>query len=95
MTRRTYPWAEIVAHAVRHGVWVSPVELKDAPARTVHRIRARNHPDLRYADGRLEARITNIYTDELGTERGDIWVRHVPHTRVNSPHTGANQGEHR
>lgn len=90
LVRRTYPWAVILdTSRERPGKWWRHTSLIDAPARTVGRIRGRNHPDLRVDDGVLEARITNEYQDELGTKRGDIWVRFVPHRGVVLPPEGA------
>jgi hypothetical protein len=90
--RRAYAWREIVNFArARPGMWVQHRDLLDAPARTLGRIRGRNHPDLQVEDGAWEVRSSNEYEDEYGTRRCDIWLRFVPHSRVESP-TGGQKG---
>jgi hypothetical protein len=92
VSRRNYAWDEIVRHArSRPELWCQHRDLLDAPTRTVARIRGRNHPALHVDDGAFEVRVTNVYTDEWGTERGDIWLRFMPHSRVESP-TGGQKG---
>lgn len=93
VSRRTYRWSSIwLLASLRPGTWITHADLQNAPARTVQRIRDRGHPALHNEHAHLEARITNRYTDELGTERGDIWVRRVPNGRVISPTEGQTKG---
>lgn len=94
--RRDYDWPAVVAYARRRPErWCTGTALQNAPARTVARVRGRNHPALHLDDGVMEARITNVYTDDMGMDRGDIWVRFVPHDRVTSPHRGATKEDTR
>lgn len=74
-TRRTYPWAEIIALAKRKRTWVLHPGLTNVPVRTVESINLRRHPALDIPSGRLRARAVNTYRTETGAERCDVWVR--------------------
>jgi hypothetical protein len=76
---RYYLWAELLVAARRtpNEWWLA---LTNVPRATQRAVAQRRHPDLRVPDGRLEAEARNPYTDDLGTERCDLFVRFVPTT---------------
>jgi hypothetical protein len=77
MMRRHYDWVALAARLrARPSVWV--LAFPNHPARLEKRIRLRQHPDLRFDDGVIEARIIHKHTPTDGTPHGDVWVRWVP-----------------
>lgn len=51
------------------------VRLTDEPARLVRTVRERAAPELHLADGVVEARLVNSYTDTTGHRKGDVYLR--------------------
>lgn len=81
MTRVHHPWSLIIKETRRlPNKWA--MTLPDVPARLEKKVRLREHPDLRRDDGRLEAHLRNVYEDDDGHKRGDLFLRWVP----SSPH---------
>lgn len=79
-TKRFTLWAEIVLDARRlGGEWF--LALSDVPYSTARTVRQRRHPDLHNLDGgALEAEARNVYTDDAGMRRCDLFVRWLTDT---------------
>lgn len=74
-SKRFTMWAEIVLDARRNGgEWF--LALNDVPLSTARTVRQRRHPDLHnLPGGTLEAEPRNLYTDDAGMRRCDLFVR--------------------
>lgn len=75
-SRRYVNWPAVIRYCKKHSGWNQI--LPNVPQSVAKNVRLRRHPDLRRADGQLEARLINTYTDESGVPRGDVIVRWIP-----------------
>lgn len=74
---RLYDWPAIAADRREHPhKW--RLMLVDVPKRTATSVRLRRSPELRFTDGRLEAKVANEYTTSDGQERCDLFLRFIP-----------------
>jgi hypothetical protein len=53
------------------------VRLGNERVRLLQIVKHRRHRSLRITGGRIEARAINIYTDEMGVRRGDVYLRYI------------------
>src|SRR5688572_17411455 len=90
---RYWEWDQIVRQCrARPGSWI--VRLPNEPARLVRTVRDRSAPELHLDDGVIEVQIKNEYRDEWGRKRGDLYLRFVPHGRVESDATYPGEDPH-
>lgn len=76
MPGRYYDWPGIIARlSGTPGIWERT--FLDAPALLGRNVNQKRSPDLKRADGVLEAKVVNRYRID-GRWRGDVWLRWVP-----------------
>lgn len=62
------------------------MRLSNERVRLLQTVRHRRHRALHIQGGRIEARAINIYTDEMGVRRGDVYLRYIEENHDQEAH---------